>query len=74
VTALEPGRLLEYDWDGDGAAGGRVRWELRRLDFGTGLVLTQTLPAAPPELRPMALATWERHVQRLVATLHAVGE
>ena len=73
VTAVQAGRLLEYHWKDDRASAGRVRWELRELDFGTGLVVTQTLPAAPAELGPLALATWEQHVQRLVATLHGVS-
>jgi uncharacterized protein YndB with AHSA1/START domain len=71
ITAVEPAHLLEYEWKHQGTVAGRVRWELRELDFGSGLILAQTLP--DPDLGPVALAPWKEHLQRLVAALHGDG-
>jgi uncharacterized protein YndB with AHSA1/START domain len=73
ITAAKPGRALEYEWQHDGAAAGHVRWELVEHDFGSGLILTQTLPARLDELAPVALAAWKRHLRSLVATLHGAA-
>ena len=55
------------------AVAGRVRWELRELAFGTGLVLTQTLPRDAGDLAATALAEWERRLRALIAQLHGVA-
>lgn len=70
ITAVEPGRSLEYEWERDGTVAGRVRWEIVEHDFGSGLVLTQTLPA---ELEPVALAAWKEHLRPLMAPLQGVA-
>ena len=73
VTAVQAGRLLEYDCENYDASAVRVRWELRELRLRHGPRRDEMLRAAPAELAPPALAAWEQHVQRLVATLHGVS-
>jgi uncharacterized protein YndB with AHSA1/START domain len=73
VTDAEPARVLEYAWLHDGAAAGRVRFELRdQQPIGCRLVLTQTVPARLAELRGTALAAWQTHLELLFAALHGV--
>jgi uncharacterized protein YndB with AHSA1/START domain len=50
----------------------RVRWELRELPWGTGLVLTLTFPPGSEDLAPTALAEWRAHLDALTAQLHGV--
>jgi uncharacterized protein YndB with AHSA1/START domain len=70
ITAMEPPRMLEYEWEHDGAPAGRVRCELSPLDYGSRLVLTQTVPSRLADLRATALAVWQTHLELLVAALH----
>jgi len=72
VTAVEPERLVEYDWEQEGAPAGRVRWELRPGFPGSLIVLTQTVPGALAELTPGALAAWQAHLELLVAALQGI--
>jgi uncharacterized protein YndB with AHSA1/START domain len=72
VTAVEPERALEFDWEHDGAPAGRVRWELEPRFPGSLVVVTQTVPAALAELRPPALAAWQVHLELLVAGLQGI--
>jgi uncharacterized protein YndB with AHSA1/START domain len=64
VTAVEPGRLLEYETE----PAGRVRWEMVAHDLGSGLVLTH----AQPGEREVALEQWKARLAQLVAQLHGV--
>lgn len=70
ITAVEPGRLLEYDWIADSRPAGRVRWEIGIGPGGARIVLTQTGPATLPEARATALTTWRARLDALVAQLH----
>ena len=65
--------MLEYEWLREGTVAGRVRWELRELAFGTGLVLTQTLPRDSGDLAATALAEWKQRLRALIAQLHGVA-
>lgn len=71
VTAVEPGRVLEYGYlDGDDVAG-RVRFELRHQEpLGTRLVVTQTVPTRLADALPVTLAAWQTHLELMFAALH----
>jgi uncharacterized protein YndB with AHSA1/START domain len=70
VTVVDTVRVLAYPWLRDAEPVGEVRWELVGQAFGSRLVLTQTVPADLPELRPLSLARWQVHLERFVAALH----
>jgi uncharacterized protein YndB with AHSA1/START domain len=71
VTAVEAPRVLEYEWLHDGAAAGRVRWEIIHDPLeGTRVELTQTLPAELVDLRATALAAWHTQLDLLFAATH----
>jgi uncharacterized protein YndB with AHSA1/START domain len=73
ITEVEPPRVLEYAWHHlDGAPAGRVRWELRAQEFGSRVIVTQTIPTHLAQLRSTALAAWQTHLEIFVATLHGV--
>lgn len=72
ITALEPERLLAFEWLHDGAVAGEVRWELSGPEMFARLVLTQTVPAHLAELRETLLARWRAHLKQFVAALHGV--
>jgi uncharacterized protein YndB with AHSA1/START domain len=64
VAAVEAPRLLEYEWLHDGAAAGRVRWELTHDPAqGTRVELTQTVPTRLSVLLPSVLAAWQTHLE-----------
>lgn len=70
VTALDPPRLLEYEWS-DGNAAGRVRFDIGpQLPVGCRLVVTQTIPPRHAGLRATALAAWHTHLELLFAAVH----
>lgn len=70
VSAVEPGRLLEYSWSGPGEALRPVRWEIEAKECGTRLTLTLTLPASEDVAR--SCAGWEAHLEMLAAALEGV--
>jgi uncharacterized protein YndB with AHSA1/START domain len=72
LMAAEPARMLEYEWLHDGEPAGRVRWELREHVFGSGLILTQTVPDRLARLLPAALARWQCHLELLIARMHGM--
>ena len=72
LTEAEPPRVLEYEWLHEGEPAGRVRWELREHDFGSVLVVSQTVPDRLASLLPEALAGWQAHLELLTARLHGV--
>jgi uncharacterized protein YndB with AHSA1/START domain len=72
VTALDPPRLLAFEWRHEGAPAGEVRWEIDGPEMFARLVLTQTVPAHLAELRPALLAAWHVQVELFVASLHGV--
>lgn len=72
VTTAEPPRVLEYSWRHDGTPAGRVRWELTDQQFGSRVVLTQTVPSRLAELRAPVLAAWQVHLELFVARLHGL--
>jgi uncharacterized protein YndB with AHSA1/START domain len=72
VTSVTPERVVEYTWRHGGTDAGRVGWELTPQDFGCRLVLTQTVPPERADLLPQLLATWQVHVEELIARLHDV--
>ncbi|MDB4951243.1 MAG: Activator of Hsp90 ATPase 1 family protein [Gemmatimonadetes bacterium] len=64
VTAVDPGRLLEFGWTSAKEDGGPVRWELSDADGGgTRLVLTCTLP--PETNAAKTAAAWHMHLEML---------
>lgn len=70
VTAVEPARLLEYEWHLDGEVAGRVRWELTQgTGHGARLILTQSGPAAASRAREDALRGWRTRTEALAAHL-----
>ncbi len=71
VSAVQPPHVIEYEWLHDGKPAGRVRFELAQDPRqGTRVVLTQTLPAELADLRPVALAAWQTHLELYFAALH----
>jgi uncharacterized protein YndB with AHSA1/START domain len=70
VTAVEPGRLLEYAWSGPNEPPRPLRWELFRLGRGCRLRLTLRQPAAEDAAR--AAAGFEAHLEMLAAALEGV--
>jgi uncharacterized protein YndB with AHSA1/START domain len=69
ITEAEAPRVLEYAWLHEGAASGRVRWEISHDPLeGTRVELTQTLPNA--ELLPTALAVWQVQLELFFAATH----
>jgi uncharacterized protein YndB with AHSA1/START domain len=73
VTAVQAPRLLEYDWRAADRSGGRVRWELAEAPAGARIVLTQTGPSELDGQRPVALAAWQAHLDRLARRLQETG-
>jgi uncharacterized protein YndB with AHSA1/START domain len=69
VTTVEAPRLIEYEWTRDGAPAGRVRWELAPGTGGARLILTQSVPAAAPDERITALASWHTRLEIFAARL-----
>jgi uncharacterized protein YndB with AHSA1/START domain len=69
VIAVEPPRMIEYEWTRDGAPAGRVRWEIAPGTGGARLILTQTVPAAAPDERITALASWHTRIELFAARL-----
>jgi uncharacterized protein YndB with AHSA1/START domain len=67
VTALEPGRLVEYSWSQPGEPSRPVRWRVEPEGAGTRLVLEVGTPAGEDAAR--ACAGWEAHLQMLEAAL-----
>jgi uncharacterized protein YndB with AHSA1/START domain len=70
VTAVDPPKVVEFDWAPADRPVGRVRWELGEgTGQGARLVLTQN---GPPELtgeRDTALTAWRDRIERLAAEL-----
>jgi uncharacterized protein YndB with AHSA1/START domain len=69
VTAVEPSRLLEYEWLSDGKPAGRVRWELSGGPGGARISLSQTGLSSPADQQPVALAAWREQIERFVKDL-----
>ncbi|GAB3483118.1 SRPBCC family protein [Amycolatopsis cihanbeyliensis] len=70
VTEVAAPHLLEYEWRHEGAAAGRVRFEIDTdPKLGTRLVLTQTVPARLAGLRATTLAAWQTHLELFFAAL-----
>lgn len=71
VTAVEPGRVLEYGYRDGADVAGRVRFELRHQEpLGTRLVVTQTVPFRLADTLAVTLAAWQTHLELLFAALH----
>ncbi|HXQ15058.1 MAG TPA: SRPBCC family protein [Caulobacteraceae bacterium] len=70
VSAVEPGRVLEYSWSGPGEPLRPVRWELAVDGEATALTLIQKTPASEDPGR--ACAGWEAHLEMLQAALEGV--
>jgi uncharacterized protein YndB with AHSA1/START domain len=70
VVAVEPERVLEYEWLHDGEPAGTVRWEFHSdPKLGERVELTQTVPAPLADLRPLALASWHLHLELFFAAV-----
>jgi uncharacterized protein YndB with AHSA1/START domain len=68
ITAVAAPRVLEYEWRHDGAAAGRVRWEITHDPrLGVRVELTQTVPARHAGLLPTVLAAWQVHLELFFA-------
>lgn len=70
VTALEPGRLLEYSWSSPGEPARPLRWTLEPMLGGCRLTLRMRVPADEDAAR--ACAGWEAHMEMLGAALEGV--
>ncbi|MFI4976880.1 MAG: SRPBCC family protein [Caulobacterales bacterium] len=70
VSAIEPGRMLEYSWSGPGEPARPVRWELAPQDDGVRLDLTLSVPATEDAGR--SCAGWDAHLDMLAAALAGV--
>lgn len=67
VTAVYPGRLLEFSWSCPGEPLRPLRWVLEPIGPTTRLVLRLTVPANEDAAR--ATAGWAAHLQMLAAYL-----
>lgn len=66
ITAVEASQTLEYEWLYADRVAGRVRWSLGPgTGHGARLVLTQSGPDDLAGQQSVALAAWERHIERL---------
>jgi uncharacterized protein YndB with AHSA1/START domain len=73
LTAVEAGKVLEYEWLSGGEPAGRVRWELTGgHPAGTRVVLTQTAPAGPARERIAALAAWHTGLELFADHLRGI--
>lgn len=70
VSAVEPGRLLEYSWSGPGDPLRPVRYELAPQGAGTRLDLTLSVPEGEDVGR--SCAGWDAHLEMLAAALAGV--
>lgn len=70
VSAIEPGRVLEYSWSSPGQPLRPVRWELAPEGDGCRLTLIQKTPTGEDPGR--ACAGWEAHLEMLQAALEGV--
>lgn len=69
VTELRPGESIGYPWSVDGTAAGTVRISLVPQDFGTRVVLVQTVPAPLTGRLPAARAAWHDWLVRFADEL-----
>jgi len=67
VTAVEPGHLLEYGWNGPGESVRPLRWTITPGDHDVELTLTLEQPAHEDAAR--AAAGWTAHLEMLAAVL-----
>ncbi|MDO8380418.1 SRPBCC family protein [Phenylobacterium sp.] len=70
VSAVEPGRLLEYSWSGPGEPQRPVRWEIAPRGEAVDLTLTLKLP--PEEDAGRSAAGWAAHLEMLACALAGV--
>ena len=70
VSALEPGKVLEFSWSGPGEPLRPVRFELTPGPEGTSLGLTLVQPASEDAGR--SAAGWSAHLEMLAAALAGV--
>lgn len=70
VTAMTPGRLLEYDWSGPDGPSRPLHWEIAPSGEGAHLTLHLRLPASEDAAR--AAAGWTAHLEMLAAALAEV--
>ena len=70
VTAIDPGRVLEYAWSGPGEALRPVRLEITPRGAQADLTLTLRLP--PDEDAGRSAAGWAAHLEMLACTLAGV--
>ncbi len=71
VTALEPGRMLEYSWSSGGEPLRPLRWELQPRGGGTRLDLFVDVPAGEDIAK--ACAGFEGHLEMLATALEGVS-
>jgi len=70
VTAVEPGRLLEYSWSSPGQPLRPVRYELTPEGDGVRLDVTLRVPSGEDAGR--SCAGWDAHLDMLAASLAGV--
>lgn len=70
VSALVPGRVLEYSWSREGEPRRPVGWSLEPTDDGTLLTLKIDLPDTEDPAR--GCAGWTAHLEMLAAALEGV--
>jgi uncharacterized protein YndB with AHSA1/START domain len=70
VTALTPGRILEYSWSSPGEPARPMRWEIEPEGGGARLFLIVKIPHGEDAAR--AFAGFEAHLDMLEAALEGV--
>jgi uncharacterized protein YndB with AHSA1/START domain len=70
ITAVDPPKLLEYQWLHRDWPAGHIRWELGNgTGHGARLILTQTGPSELASLQSAALEAWKSRIETLAAEL-----
>jgi uncharacterized protein YndB with AHSA1/START domain len=70
VSAISPGRILEYSWSGPGEPRRPIVWNLDVCGEGAQLTLTVEVPEAEDAAR--GCAGWAAHLEMLAAALEGV--
>jgi uncharacterized protein YndB with AHSA1/START domain len=73
VTELSAPDVLAYPWSSDAEEAGTVRWTLLPQDFGTRVVLVQTVPDGSADLVPELRAAWRALLVDLADRLSALA-
>lgn len=67
ITALEPERLIEWNWIGGFGPASRMRWEIEPDGEGSKLIMRQEV--ADPPVTARSMAGWHKCLDRMEAIL-----